>query len=119
MYMTYAERDSWLASLKVGDEVAYNSSNFGINWEIVKIIKITATRRIKTENGITFNKDGYETGELTHRLSINPYTDKIKEAIEIKQLYNIVKGKLQNKLNQISTLNLDQLQELNEKLGDN
>jgi len=118
-FMNNTERDVWLASLKVGDLVAYNVSNYGINWKVDKITKITATRRIKTKNGISFNKNGSYQIDDYSSYTMYPYDDEIKEEIEKKNLYNIVKGKLQKKLKVCSTYNIEDLKKLNDLLGDN
>ena len=69
----------WLASLKAGDEVAYNSSCFGTHWVVTKIAKITPTGQIKTESGLLFKKGASRVNRWVW-CWLKPVTDSIRES---------------------------------------
>jgi hypothetical protein len=113
-----SKRDLWLKSLKVGDTVAFNSSQFGITWVTAKIIKKTPTGRIEIEQGIKFNKDGHHKISEYQSYRLEPYDQEIKDAMEKRELRLKVEHKLQKLLKDVGYLSFDKLQELNKKLGD-
>ncbi|MGE6347920.1 hypothetical protein ACQKIY_25400 [Bacillus mycoides] len=53
------EREEWVKTLKVGDEVAMENSRFAhTKWSIYKIIKITPSGRLNLGYGTVVNPDG-------------------------------------------------------------
>lgn len=88
--MYQKEREEWLASLNIGDEVAMDISGYGHqNWTIVKITKITPTRRMESSNGYKLGNDGIEMGKInswTRRKRIYPLTDEIVYEVRRKAL---------------------------------
>lgn len=57
------EREEWVKTLKVGDEVAMQNSRFShVKWSIYKILKITPSGRLNLEYGTVINPDGSVRG---------------------------------------------------------
>lgn len=102
------ERETWLASLKEGDEVAVK---YGDHYAITTIKRITPTRIIKTDNGGEF-KGGYmKTGTwgtwAPHYKYIVPVTQEIKDTIKRKKLISKVASV------RPTDMTLDQLERIN------
>lgn len=72
-----SERQEWLDSLQVGDEVVVSSS---YRTYIAKIDRITPTRRFKIGN-VTFKPTGTETGQSWSLRSIWEATPERREEI--------------------------------------
>lgn len=88
-----AERQAWLDNLKVGDEVCVDKSKFGEKQQsIVKVTKITPTRKIRVMNyNSLFNKYGeYNNGWSYTTLEIP--TQKIRQEIRDKNRQGYVKN---------------------------
>jgi hypothetical protein len=78
------QRQQWLNSLQIGDEVAVDyGRNYG--YKIGKITRITPTRRFTVEGkGCTFGNDGVEMGRRDvwgGRSRMRQVTDQIREDI--------------------------------------
>lgn len=64
------ENKDWLNDLKVGDKVfVVKSSNFGIEKQLKKVIRITPTRRIVVDNltfinGVLSGNNGFKTSSI-------------------------------------------------------
>lgn len=88
------ERQQWLNSLKVGDEVAiYRSNHWGSNHTIGKITKITPSRMFDVDvaPNCRFNSDGRERGNYYGRKIVES-TDKIKNKIIMDQALSTIKN---------------------------
>lgn len=105
------KKEEWIASLKVGDEVAVRGSRYtGREWYIYKIVKVTPTGRLNLEKGGVVMPDGSLRGggfnevypvSLEVRTSIKRFTTrqyisnhlKIHELsdVHLMRLLNIVK----------------------------
>jgi len=84
------DREKWLASLEVGNEVAIKGTG-GLNnkWTSSKIEKITPTKIMEMTNGKKFNSNGRERGNksvLGDSLSIYPMTPDLLDLIEREEL---------------------------------
>lgn len=77
------EREEWVKTLKVGDEVAMENSRFSYcKWLIYKIVKVTPTGRLNLDNGLVINKDGSIRGDSYSNYSrIYKVTDEIMKHI--------------------------------------
>jgi hypothetical protein len=86
--MDNKDYEQWLDSLQPGDEVCHYSRWHG--YRITRIIKITPTRQMKTEDGYVF-RGGYDrTGsEWVH---IQPVTHEIKQGIWRKNAISTVRN---------------------------
>ncbi|HDR7066943.1 TPA: hypothetical protein QCW42_004049 [Bacillus cereus] len=59
MFNDKKEREEWMSTLEVGDEVAIENSRFShCRWSLYKIIKITPSGRLNLKHGIVINPDG-------------------------------------------------------------
>lgn len=84
------EYKDWLASLKEGDEICYQT-----RWQghrITRIVKITPTRIIRTEDGKAF-RDGYYKVDSWEYFRLEEVTYEIRAAI--------LKRKLVSQLNHV------------------
>lgn len=91
--MNELERKEWISNLKEGDKVAnehYNSWRGGSYYQIYTVKKITATGKIRLNNGILLNQNGkYYNRDVWgggEDYNIEPVTDEILEAIRIRKL---------------------------------
>ncbi|OZB90082.1 hypothetical protein [Paenibacillus sp. XY044] len=81
------EKQEWLKSLKVGDEVSYST-----RWRgdvITKIKKITPKGWIKTEDGRTFI-NGYSKLDNWEGIFLYPVTEELKAKLYYIALFNKV-----------------------------
>jgi hypothetical protein len=81
--MNYNNKQNWLQSLSVGDEVGICKSKYGNDYySIKKIEKITPTRRFIVD-GNTYNKNGNKMGMTIWdgTNEIIPITDNVKKII--------------------------------------
>jgi hypothetical protein len=85
--------DDWLKSLKVGDEVCYNRLIVGKDYVITPVEKITLTGKIRTENGLLFDNDGFcrDSAFGGHYLLLRPVTEEIREGIRRYEIYKKLK----------------------------
>jgi len=84
--MTDAE---WLASLKVGDEVAYDTGSISKHWIITRIVKITPTGQIRTDAGHLFKNGTYKRDWNYYFLK--PVTDTIRDAVTRREIIGLLK----------------------------
>ena len=87
----------WLESLKIGDEVAVDTGRHGYkNYEIIKIERITPTRRISLEGrSWKFDSNGRERGKVnswTPRKCIKPVTQDIRDSIRKKYIISRIES---------------------------
>ncbi|HDR7786430.1 hypothetical protein PDN54_08095 [Bacillus cereus group sp. Bc252] len=65
MFDNKKEREEWIKTLKVGDEVAIRNGRFAhTQWSIYKIVKITPSGRFNLEQGTVINPDGSVRGNI-------------------------------------------------------
>ena len=78
--MNHDERKKWLDSLKVGDEVCYDTSAYNSRYyKILKIEKITPKRYFVLENmHFKVNPQGRYRSDVWHSLQIEPVTEEIR-----------------------------------------
>lgn len=91
MFKSIDEKQKKLDELKEGDQVAIETGFNFRNYKITTITRITPTRRIKTESGDEFNKDGYERTSKNmwgHRKRLEPITPEIIDFIKRKKAIN-------------------------------
>ncbi len=73
-----------MASLKLGDEVAWKSWNG--RWSIVTVTHIKATQLV-TSDGFRWNlKTGREWGSTSNRAWLKPVTDEARDFVEHQRL---------------------------------
>lgn len=100
-------RQEWLASLKVGDEVAMTERYSNKVFRICRVSRMTKTLIIVDWYERSFRKkDGLEPGDYLSRRSIVPVTHDVKCEIERINLINKI-----NNAN-INFLSLDQVQKI-------
>ena len=100
-------RQEWLASLKVGDEVAMTERYSDKVFRICRVSRTTKTLIIVDWYERSFRKkDGLEPGDYLSRRSIVPVTHDVKCEIERINLIN----KIQNA--NINFFSLDQVQKI-------
>jgi hypothetical protein len=90
----------WIKALKVGDEVAIDNSTswHRHNYEIVTVVKITATGRIRTSKGSLYYPNGFVVGQNGSELK--QITPEILEFIERRKLrYKLDFNKFEKMLN--------------------
>lgn len=89
------QRQQWLNSLKVGDEVAVDYGRLKTSYIIGKIVKITPTRRFTVEGrSCTFDSSGREMGSISSwnsREILQPVTDKIRDTIARFEAAKVIK----------------------------
>lgn len=116
--MNPQERQEWLKSLKVGDRV-WNSRQGGGAFYTIK--KITPTGKIRLDNDVLLNNDGY--GETGYRFNmtyykIEPITQELLNKIE-QQKQKIISIKELNKAIKeldINSWDIEKIKKLNEIL---
>jgi len=91
------DKQEWIKTLKVGDEVAIRSYQRwgGSPYSLTMINKITPTGRLKLDNGLEFNADGSMRGGDTWTISsdIEPVTDDVLSVIhKYKLVSSVEKG---------------------------
>jgi hypothetical protein len=111
----YIEREEWLKSLKEGDKV-WNSRQDGYIFYTIK--KITPTGKIRLNNDVLLNNDGY--GEQGFRFNmtyykIEPITEKILTDIKIKRERAFAIKELNKTIKDLnfSLLNTEKVKDLN------
>ena len=112
--MNREEKQAWLDSLIEGQEVLIQNR---VQELVVKVERITKTRRFTTERGIKFNSDGTEYG-AGHRgwqigsWSIEPITDEYWKRLEKKEIVYRLGGV------KWDALSYEKLKKINEILSD-
>jgi len=96
-----------LTKLKVGDKVAVDTGWGRTYWEIHKIIKITPSGMIDTENGWRFRNGRFNVDKWTSYY-LSEVTEKIIEEVEKRKLIENFKKIIPE------GLSIKQLKELNE-----
>jgi hypothetical protein len=72
------KKAEWVASLQVGDEVAYMGRGYGTSWVISKVVKRTPSGRVNLSGGTVANPDGTIRGGYN---SIQPVTEEIRKLL--------------------------------------
>jgi hypothetical protein len=104
--MTSEEREAWLITLRVGDEVACRrGSRFYRTWIITKIAKITPSGRFNLANGTIINPDGSIRGDKYF------YIQPVTAEMRLENWRNRAIAKLRNDL-KIDKLSNEQLKVL-------
>jgi hypothetical protein len=90
------ERVEWLATLKVGDEVAYQTGFGGQDWVVAKITEINPRKNARRQKyaiaGTWYNVFGHMDTKYAIR-RIEPVTDKVLEDIKRRNLmYKLTHG---------------------------
>ena len=99
--MNKEEREKWLKSLKIGDQVCTKSCN-NINYDFYTIINITKKGKIRLSNNVLLSENGEATSGGTWDFNIyyilpvteevkiicQTYESKLSFAIKVKDLIN-------------------------------
>lgn len=108
----------WVDNLKEGDLVAIDEGGSrSTHYIITSIVKITPTRLIKTSNGKTFKKDGWQrvSSSWDRPTYLQPVTSKIQEHVERRELLSEIKHE---SFEDFSTQALREFKELIARLRD-
>lgn len=73
------QREDWVASLQVEDEVALQGTGYSRYWYVYRVVKITPSGRVNLSNGIVINPDGSIRGDSCNYAY--PVTDKVRASI--------------------------------------
>jgi hypothetical protein len=106
--MKTEERNAWLLTLNVGDEVAYSGGGLYSSVTIATIASISPSRRFNLSNGTTINSDGSVRGN--NHFYIRPVTEKIKQ--DIWRQRAITKLRVNLKIDKLSNEQLKVLLEM-------
>lgn len=83
--------DDWLKTLKVGDEVCYDTAYISENYVIATVSGITPTGMVRLDNGLLFNKGGFCRDKMRNfRYHLQPVTDEIREKVRRKELLTLI-----------------------------
>jgi len=97
----------WLASLKSGDMVAYESNSFiGPKYAISQVDHITPSGQIVVRGGRRFWPDGLEITSNLRRAHLEPMSDKIRDEIHKYTVISDLRGR------DWSTVSLEKLQRI-------
>lgn len=105
--------NQWLASLKVGDEVAI-CCDYGRRWIIRRVAKTTATQivvdnysRFRRTNGVLVGKQ-----DSFNRQSLHQVTDQIRESIKTESYVNGIRRFAGKFRGMTDSLPLEELQQI-------
>lgn len=82
--MTNEQRKQWLATLNIGDEVAFRAG-FENSWYLATIDRITPTRRFFC-GGRQFDNNGRCRGDNYGAASIEPVTQEVRDAVRNRKI---------------------------------
>ena len=100
--MNETERREWLSNLKEEDQVAnehYNSWRGGSYYQIYTVKKITATGKIRLDNGVLLNSNGrYYPRDVwdSNSYDIEPVTDEILNSIKTRKIKNKLSSNIES-----------------------
>lgn len=115
-----AERAAWLASLKVGDEVALDTGAYDCGLTILKVIRLTAAQMMLEAEGRSLQwrarrSDGMILGGSRYR-KIDQPTDEVRQRIAKAELERWARYHLESEVRGLPTEKLARLREFVEAL---